>query len=199
VRMTRTSQRGLSPAWSPDGEQIAFVREVRDGSSVIFVVGRRGETPRRLLEPALAPDDPNWSILTASEVTPAWSPDGERIAYDVGDGVLVVASVATGRRETIPREGAAYEPAWSPNGSELAFQCAGNLCVIDLTTRQIRTLLGDAGAPSWSPDGTRVVVERYLYGSGSALSSPMALYVVPTDESGANALTFGPGEVEPDE
>ena len=196
VPVTTTDEYSLWPAWSPDGRRIAFVREVSDGSRAVFVVRRLGGTPRRLLEPALAADDPNWSILTASELTPTWSPDGERIAYDSGDGVLVVATVANGRRETIPTDGAAFQPAWSPDGSELAFQCAGNLCIVDLATRELRTLLGDAGAPSWSPDGQRVVVERYLYGTASATSSPMALYAVAADDSDATPVTFGPGEVE---
>jgi Tol biopolymer transport system component len=199
VRITNTGERSLSPAWSPDGKRIAFVRKVRDGSSVVFVVGRRGGAARRLLEPALDPDDPTWSAFAASELTPAWSPDGKRIAYGNGDGELFVATIGGGRRETIPTEGAAYEPAWSPDGREIAFQCAGSLCVIDLASRTLTTLLGDAGSPNWSPDGTQVVVERYLYGSGNAVSSPMALYVVRTDESGADVLTFGPGEVDPDE
>ena len=53
-------------------------------------------------------------------------------------------------------------------------------------------------APSWSPDGSEVVVERYLYGSANATASPMALYIVRADESGADVLTFGPGEYESD-
>jgi Tol biopolymer transport system component len=194
VRVTGMGERSLAPAWSPDGTQIAFVRRVKDGSSVVFVVARRGGAARRLLEPAIDPDDPTWSELVASELTPAWSPDGKRIAYGNGDGELFVAAIAGDRREAIPTEGAAYEPAWSPDGAEIAFQCAGSLCVVDLASRTLTTLLGDAGSPNWSPDGTEVVVERYLYGSGNAVSSPMALYIVRTDESGADVLTFGPGE-----
>jgi Tol biopolymer transport system component len=194
VSVTTTGEQGLSPAWSPNGKQIAFVRRVRDGSNVVFVVGRGGGAARRLLEPALDPEDPNWSAFTASELKPAWSPDGKRVAYNTGDGELVIATIATSRRQKLATEGAAYEPAWSPDGSEIAFQCAGSLCTMNLASQALTTLLGDAGAPSWSPDGTQVVVERYLYGSGNAISSPMALYIVRTDESGADVLTFGPGE-----
>ena len=197
VRVAPSGERGLAPAWSPDGKQIAFVRRVKDGSNVIFVVGTRGGAARRLLEPALAADDPTWSAFAASELTPAWSPDGKRIAYGNGDGELFIAAIGGGRRrELIPSEGAAYEPAWSPDGSEIAYQCAGSLCVVDLASRTVTTLLGDAGSPNWAPDGTKVVVERYLYGSGNAISSPMALYIVPTDESDADVLTFGPGETD---
>lgn len=196
VRVTGMGERSLAPAWSPDGTQIAFVRKVRDGSSVVFVVGRRGGAMRRLLEPGLDPDDPTWSEFAASELTPAWSPDGKRMAYGNGDSELYIATIAGGRRELLATEGAAYEPAWSPDGDELAFQCSGSLCVLDLASRALTTLLGDAGSPNWAPDGTKVVVERYLYGSGNAISSPMSLYVVPTDESGAEVLTFGPGETD---
>ncbi|MEP7335611.1 MAG: hypothetical protein ABI717_07515, partial [Actinomycetota bacterium] len=67
---------------------------------------------------------------------------------------------------------------------------------VDLVNGALTTLLGDAGAPSWSPDGTRVAAERYLYGNANAVSSPMALYIVRADESGADVLTFGPGEFD---
>ncbi len=197
VSVATSAERGLSPAWSPDGKQIAFVRKMKDGSYVVHVVDKRGGAARRLLEPALAADDPTWSAYAASELTPAWSPDGKRIAYNNGDGELFVAAIGDGRtRETIPSEGAAYEPALSPDGDEIAFQCAGSLCVVELATGTVTTLLGDAGSPNWAPDGTKVVADRYLYGSGNATSSPMALYIVPTDESDADVLTFGPGETD---
>jgi hypothetical protein len=45
-------------------------------------------------------------------------------------------------------------------------------------------------------NGKRLVVERYLYGSGRAEAEPQALYVVAADESGHDPVTFGPGEVD---
>ena len=117
--------------------------------------------------PRSTPDDPNWSTFAASELTPAWSPDGKRIAYGNGDGELFIAAIGGGRRrETVPSEGAGFEPAWSPDGAEIAFQCSGSLCVVELASGTVTTLLGDAGSPNWAPDGSKVVAERYLYGSG---------------------------------
>jgi TolB protein len=195
----RKTDQDVWPTWSPDGKRIAFVRE-DDGAFVTYVVGRDGGKPRRLLEPALARNDPNWSVLTASELTPAWSPDGKRIAYDSGDGVLVVATIANNKRVTVPTEGLVFEPAWSPDGSEMALQCDGTLCIVDLPTSETRTLLGDSGHPSWSPDGRQVVVERFLYGAGRAEADPQALYIVAaSDGEEREPLTFGPGEVDADE
>jgi Tol biopolymer transport system component len=72
-RITPPSVTAFSPAWSPDGKQIAF-----DGSSTqaigqeqIFVVNRDGSGLRQLT------NDPNWE----SCFHPSWSPDGQRIAF----------------------------------------------------------------------------------------------------------------------
>ena len=199
ARVSSSGEQSMAPAWSPDGKRIAFVREVSDGSFVIFVVPRNGGASRRLLKPAFDPDDPNWSILTASELTPAWSRDGKRVAYNDREGVVYFADVATGDRETVTTDGPGFDPTWSPDSSKLAYQCSGSLCIVDLASDAFTTLLGDAGAPSWSPDGKEVAVERYLYGNANATASPMGLYVVRADESGADVLTFGPGEYESDE
>jgi Tol biopolymer transport system component len=196
TRVQRTDK-DLWPEWSPDGRRIAFVHGSPAGAFVVYVVPRGGGKARRLLESALAPDHPDFSALTASELTPSWSPDGKRIAYDRGDGQLVVVTIASGKRVPLDTAGAgaAFEPAWSPDGKQLAAQCDGTLCVVDLATGDLRTLLGDAGAPSWSPDGKQIVVERYLYGSGRAEADPQALYVVDAvDGEEREPLTFGPGE-----
>ena len=58
----------LSPAWSPDGSQIAF-DSLRDGNSEIYVMNANGSGQSRLTTEA------------AADSEPAWSPDGTRIAF----------------------------------------------------------------------------------------------------------------------
>ena len=48
ARVSSTGEQSMAPAWSPDGKRIAFVREVSDGSYVIFVVPRRDRKSTRL-------------------------------------------------------------------------------------------------------------------------------------------------------
>jgi Tol biopolymer transport system component len=57
-----------TPAWSPDGTQIAF-RSDRDGSSDVYVINTDGTGLQDLT------DDP------AFDWAPSWSPDGSQIAF----------------------------------------------------------------------------------------------------------------------
>ncbi len=57
------------PAWSPDGNQIAFAREVDDGNTEIFVMNVDGSDKRRLTD--------NESVDTR----PCWSPDGKNLLF----------------------------------------------------------------------------------------------------------------------
>lgn len=57
-----------TPAWSPDGKEIAFASS-RDGNSQIYVMGADGKNLRRL------------SKNTFKEYSPSWSPDGNWIAF----------------------------------------------------------------------------------------------------------------------
>ena len=56
------------PAWSPDGEQIAFATD-RDGNLEIYVMAADGSNPTRLT------DNP------AEDSNPGWSPDGNQIVF----------------------------------------------------------------------------------------------------------------------
>ena len=72
-----------SPAWSPDGKQIAFIQRHGEGDvdkmpnrDVFVIDARTGAQQRRL------------TTTTAEENgRPAWSPDGKSIAYLLGDEV----------------------------------------------------------------------------------------------------------------
>jgi len=74
-----------SPAWSPDGRQLAFV--VSHAGAPEIYVRSGGAKPARLVDPSLTP------------VRPAWSPDGRQIAFLIlggGTVVLAVTDVAGG-------------------------------------------------------------------------------------------------------
>ena len=152
------------PAFSPDGDSIAFRSSRQDGG--IFVMGRTGESVRR---------------LTHDGYTPAWSPDGTQIVYATDDAAVMergyvselwTVVVATGERRRI-FEGDAVQPSWSPNGLRIAFwQTFGERT----GQRDIATIPADGGTPVfvtsdpsvdwnpvWSPDG------RFLFSPAIAV------------------------------
>jgi hypothetical protein len=63
-----TYDTGAGPAWSPDGQRIAFVSR-QDQNFEIFVINADGSDPTRLT------DHP------ANDGSPTWSPDGRQIAF----------------------------------------------------------------------------------------------------------------------
>src|SRR5262249_37322450 len=115
------------PAFSPDGNQFAFIWDggQENGSTQLYVslVGRG--PPLRLTNTATA--DANY---------PSWSPDGQMIAFvrypagkETGDLVLIPALGGPARKidEGVPRAATQTRgsnlmvPAWSPDGKWLYF------------------------------------------------------------------------------
>jgi TolB protein len=113
-------------------------------------------------------EDPR-TLLTSREplMSPAWSPDGRRLAYVSFEGhasAIYVQEVQSGAREVVAEEpGINSAPAFSPDGGRLAMTLSkdGNpeVYVMDLASRALRRMTHDPGIdtePSWSPDGSRI-------------------------------------------
>jgi len=129
-------------------------------------------------------------------MSPAWSPDGGRLAYvsfEGGHASIYVQNLATGRRELVSsRPGINGAPAWSPDGKHLAvtlsFQDDGNpeIYILDLATRKLRRLTYNSAIDTeatWAPDGKSLVFT-------SDRSGGPQLYRIPVEGGSAQRLTF---------
>lgn len=101
-------------------------------------------------------------------MSPAWSPDGKRLAYVSFEGhnsAIYVQNVETGAREAIASgPGLNSAPAWSPDGSRLAMTLSKDgdpeVYILDLGSRRLQRVTNDPAIdtePAWCPDGSRLV------------------------------------------
>jgi tricorn protease len=151
--LTRSSgAHDRAPAWSPDGEHVAFVSD-RDGEQEVWLVDQEGRAEARQLT--------DGSTTQYSGLV--WSPDSKRIAYRDSDAKLHVVEVASRQvvevaDDTVPF-GLEYQ--WSPDGAWLALTLTeanelSSIFLWNVDERLVRRVTGELWnefSPSFSRDG----------------------------------------------
>lgn len=152
------------------GHRIAdFVYEKLTGlpgyfSTRIAYVVKSG--PRYELQIADADGENPQIALVSREpiISPAWAPDGQRLAYvsfEAKKPVIYVHDLPSGQRHVVANfRGSNSAPAWAPDGRQLAVVLTrdgpSQLYVINSDgtgLRRITTSSGIDTEPAWSPDG----------------------------------------------
>lgn len=147
------------------GERGAFATRV-----AYVVAGRPGGRENYQLQVADADGHNPQTVLNSNRpiISPAWSPDGNRLAYvsfEEGRPEIFVQDTLSGqRRRLLAAGGGSSAPAWSPDGTQLAFASArdGNheIYILELASNQVRRLTRNPAIdtePNWAPDGRSLV------------------------------------------
>jgi Tol biopolymer transport system component len=156
----------VMPAWSPDGQQIVFVRYAGQGNRGVYLMSALGGSDRK---------------ISNSGSNPAWLKDSHSVVFEdrVGESVALVHYIlATGERRplTTPPAGFSdFRASVSPDGKTLAFlrsttlisqPSAGiraGLFVMPITGGEPVRVDDRAafGGPEWTPDSREILYPRW--------------------------------------
>ena len=182
------------PTWSPDGAQITYSHQTKDGGNrdlfvmdiETFLAAQEAPPPKAEVqpepeqEPEPAPEpqpEPEQDPEPEPEQEPHQTPAGEQDKEGEGDPPQAPSADPSLIQEGIQRltmsPGNEVHPAWSPDGSKLLFTKETSpleavVYVLDLFSL-VQTRLIDEGGyngyPCWSPDGSKIIFSSNRNGS----------------------------------
>jgi Tol biopolymer transport system component len=196
-RLSKSKAAEREAAFSPDGNQLAFVSDAAGSDQIYLFDFATGESRQLTQKPGGADQ-------------PAWFPDGERLAFHSGASVFMID--ARGQDEQLLGTGLnnfnAYKnPAVSIDGTEVLVDRNNEINAINVQTLQIRPVIRNTTIqflePAVSLDGSRIaysitcrtrggqitVAPFLMHGSQASCDE---LVSAPDPEFGARNPAWGP-------
>ena len=152
-----------SPAWSPDGHTLAFLR-AQDGPSQLWLLPTNGGEAEQ------------YTTLPLGAGPPVWSPDGAHICFAAevdSSAVDGENEAARTRRATAPI--VADRPDYQADGEGFTRTVHSQLHVLTVATKHCRQITNDnlhAIDPAWAPDGMRIA-----FTGGADLTNNAPVYI----------------------
>ncbi|HYV97157.1 MAG TPA: hypothetical protein VE967_06870 [Gemmatimonadaceae bacterium] len=178
-----------APAFSPDGNTLAFARATADGTEIYLMDAMKGGAARK--------------ILTGREgginTLPSFSPDSRQFAFVSGrlrNPQVYISDVDGSNVRLLTDEGVGdrnygrTNPSWAPDGHAIAYQSDNEnrfqIMTISPSGKNITVLTGESANehPSWAPDSRHLVFS-------SVRSGKEQLWVLDTEGARTRQLTFG--------
>ena len=146
----------LSPTWSPDRKQLAYVGYERGRSAVYIHTLASGDLRKLVAERGI-------------NGAPAWSPDGRSLAvtlsFETNPDIYVIDVASGSRRRLTSHFAIDTEATWSPDGREIAFTSdrggQPQIYVVSAAGGDARRLTFEGKQnlrPRYSPDGKRLAL-----------------------------------------
>ena len=178
------------PAWSPNGQKIAFSADSGDGYISLYLVEVGTGNSQRI-------------TYDGDYFTPSWSPEGEKLACafeqdpndDIEIDIYIINSDGSNRQRLTTDLSPDETPQWSPSGDAIVFSS------LRAGSRQIYTTNPDGSNqvnvtntsyteswPAWHPDGRKIAftsTRDRLSGTGATHS----IYVLDLDSGEQDNLT----------
>ena len=153
-RVTRNKSLTLSPAWSPDGQNVVFTLYKKLNPNIYLINFAKWTQSPLVTYPGL-------------NSSPAWSPKGDRIALvlskDGNPEIYTMSPDGSNLQRLTHYKGIDTNPRWSPNGRELVFtsnrSSSPQLYVMDAEGTNLRRLTFEGGyndLAAWSPKGDKI-------------------------------------------
>ncbi|MGA7304573.1 MAG: protein kinase, partial [Rhodothermales bacterium] len=182
------------PKWSPNGTQIVFI-STRNNVSIINIIPALGGVREDVAELAVASVEFSPAAHGRAQGSPAWSPDGTRIAYTQGNSIYI-HNMDGSDPIHLADSFLPHSLNWSPDGTRIAFVAGnaefvfGTVTFANIAPSSIQIIGIDGGeavevvpndatnmSPVWMPDGKRLL---FLSDRGGARD----VYVVRVDDAG---------------
>lgn len=156
TRLTRRKLSDIEATWAADGTEIIYSHQNKDGHYDLFTMAADGSNKQRVV------------AVRGNEFWPRSSPDGDVIAYVKGYRGLHLMDADGSNRRTLASWTHGHAD-WHPDGERLVIEGSGpdlqspGVYIVDELGLTTQLVVEGSGwtEPVFSPDGTKIVAQRY--------------------------------------
>ncbi len=186
TKITSWDVEATQPAWSPDGQWIAFQNYSMEANYAIWVVKADGSQLHALTSGPFDDREPSWYPDSSKVIFSSDRSNDKQYKIWSATLVGVLQQLTTGT-------GAESNPVVSPDGNKIAFVNNGNtILTMPADLSAAPAVFGSGNYPQWTPNSANLVYQNGgdLILNGSAVTNDEDLFPFPVQFTGASRFVY---------